>query len=476
MDLAPTTMADARARTVVLGLDSMPPDLLFDKFLPLMPNIKALLGTSTYGTLTSCDPPITVPAWAVMFTGMDPGSLGIYGFRHRRPGTYWDTYSPTPQMLPHPPIWDVLSRAGKRVCVIGMPPGYPPPRVNGVYISDFLTPDGAKDFVQPPAIAAEILAVAGGYEFDVTFRAEDRSRIGEELIDMTKKRWAVARHLWKKEKWDLFALHEIGPDRIHHTFWKFFDTTHPRYEANVAYQEIVRRYYIMLDEEIGKFLKEIGDDATVFVVSDHGSQAMTGCFCINEWLVRKGYLTLKGPAPPRGTPLEKTQVDWSKTIAWGAGGYYARIFFNIRGREPEGILPADQVTPTTERLFRELSEVQLPTGGGLRPEIKIPAKIYREVRGDAPDLMVYFANLKWRSAGTLGHGSLFLEENDTGPDDSVHSFEGIYMMSPPAPSAVGPAGPQKIQDIGATILTRMGQPLPPKMQGRPIEALAGANK
>ncbi len=134
MALALTPMADVRARTVVLGLDSMPPDLLFDKFLPQMPNIKALMQRSTYGTLTSCDPPITVPSWAVMFTGMDPGSLGIYGFRHRRPGTYWDTYSPTPQMLPHPPVWDVLSRAGKRVCVIGMPPGYPPPGERGLHL------------------------------------------------------------------------------------------------------------------------------------------------------------------------------------------------------------------------------------------------------------------------------------------------------------------------------------------------------
>jgi predicted AlkP superfamily phosphohydrolase/phosphomutase len=464
-------MADPRARTVVLGLDSMPPDLMFDKFLPRMPNFKSLMARSSYGILKSCDPPITVPAWAVMFTGMDPGSLGIYGFRHRRPGTYWDTYSPTPQMLPYPPVWDLLSRAGKRVCVVGMPPGYPPPKVNGVYISDFLTPDGAKDFVTPIAMAPEILGVAGGYEFDVTFRAEDRQRIGDELLAMTQKRWAVARHLWKKEKWDLFALHEIGPDRIHHTFWKFFDTSHPRYEDQPAFRAIVERYYAMLDDEIGKFLAEVGDDVTTFVFSDHGSMAMTGCFCINEWLLRNGYLVLKGPAPARGTPVEKTQVDWSKTTAWGAGGYYARIFFNVKGREPQGTVSADQIPAMTDKLRNELSEVVLPTGEKLQPDIKIPAKTYREVRGDAPDLMIYFGNLKWRSAGTLGHGSLFLEENDTGPDDSVHSFDGIYLMSQPGRAPAGLMGPKAIMDVAPTILTRMGATVPPKMQGRPIADL-----
>ncbi len=465
-------MPDARARTVVLGLDSVPPNLLFDRFLPEMPNMRALLARSVYGTLTSCDPPITVPAWAVMFTGMDPGTLGIYGFRHRRPGTYWDTYSPTPQMLPHPPLWEILSRQGKRVAVVGMPPGYPPPRVNGVYISDFLTPDSAKDFVSPPEMTDEIVKVAEGrYVFDVTFRAEDRLRIGQQLLEMTRTRWTVARHLWQKEPWDLFALHEIGPDRIHHTFWKYFDHGHPRSERNPEFESLVQQYYRMLDEEIGRFVQAVGDSATIFVLSDHGSQMMDGCFCINEWLMAKGYLALRGPAPPRGTPIEKAQVDWSRTTAWGSGGYYARIFFNVKGREPKGIVAPGDLPSLTERLKRELAEVTLPTGAPLAPDVRVPAEIYREVRGDAPDLMVYFSDLKWRSAGTIGYGSMFLTENDTGPDDSVHSFDGVYAMVEPGRAPAGHQGAQSILDVAPTILTRMGTPPPERMQGTPIASL-----
>jgi predicted AlkP superfamily phosphohydrolase/phosphomutase len=465
-------MASAHARTVVLGLDSMPPNLLFDRFLPTMPNTRALLERSTYGTLRSCDPPITVPAWAVMFTGMDPGTLGIYGFRHRRPGTYWDTYSPTPQMLPHPPIWETLSRQGKRVAVIGMPPGYPPPRVNGVYISDFLTPDRAKDFVQPPDLLPEVQQAAGGrYVFDVTFRADDRGRIGRELIEMTRGRWAVARHLWKKEAWDLFALHEIGPDRIHHTFWKYFDHGHPRSETNPEFERLVEEYYRMLDDEIGKFVREVGDSATIFLFSDHGSQMMDGCFCINEWLIAKGLLALKGPMPPRGTPLEKATIDWGRTTAWGAGGYYARIFFNVRGREPQGIVPPADVPALTERIRRELAAVRLPTGEPLDADVREPARIYREVRGDPPDLMVYFRDLKWRSAGTVGYGTLFLSENDTGPDDSVHSFDGIYAMAEPGRPGAGLQDPASILDVAPTLLKRMGVDPAPAMQGRPIARL-----
>ena len=70
-------MVDSRSRVLVLGLDSMSPWLLFDRFLPKMPRMRQLLARSRYGTLRSIDPPITVPAWAVMFSGVDPGTRNL---------------------------------------------------------------------------------------------------------------------------------------------------------------------------------------------------------------------------------------------------------------------------------------------------------------------------------------------------------------------------------------------------------------
>ncbi|MGI0071507.1 MAG: alkaline phosphatase family protein [Thermoplasmata archaeon] len=456
-------------RILAIGLDSVPPNLLFERFLPLLPHIRELLRRSIYGTLRSTDPPITVPAWAVMFSGMDPGTLGLYGFRHRRPGTYHDTYLPTSRTPQEPLLWDRLSRVGKRVCIIGMPPGYPPPRVNGVYVSDFLTPKGAGVFVFPAARQDEVQRASGGYEFDVSFRADDRGRIGDELARMTRKRFALARHLWAAERWDFFALHEIGPDRLHHTFWKYFDETHPRYEDRPAFREVVEAYYCLLDEEIGALLEGVPPEVRVLLLSDHGSQAMAGGFCINEWLIQKGYLVLRGRRPLPGTPIENADIDWTRTRAWGAGGYYARIFYNVRGREPEGLLAPDEVPVFEAGLRRELAEVRRPDGELLGVEVRSPRDAYREVRGDAPDLMVYFGNVAWRSAGTLGHDSLFLAENDTGPDDAVHSFDGIYSVSGPATGA-GTRGPtERILDVAPTLLTLMGQPVPAQLQGRVIE-------
>jgi predicted AlkP superfamily phosphohydrolase/phosphomutase len=462
-------MKHSPERVLAIGLDSVPPSLLFERFLPRMPRVQKLLRRSAFGTLWSTDPPITVPAWAVMFSGMDPGTIGLYGFRHRRPGTYWDTYFPTSRTLLEPRIWDRLSRAGKRVCVMGMPPGYPAPPLNGIYISDFMTPQGAPDFASPPSIREEIQKVSGGYEFDVPFRADDRERIGAAVTGLTRKHFAMARHLWAKERWDLFAMHEIGPDRLHHTFWKFFDERHPRYEENPKFRKLVEEYYGMLDEEIGALLDLVPDDVRVMLLSDHGSQAMDGGFCINEWLIQKGHLTLRGARPPPGTPIEKADIDWSRTRAWGAGGYYARIFYNVWGREPEGVLRPEQVAPFEAQLSRELREVRRPDGRSLEAEPWNPKEKYRAVRGDAPDLMVYFGKVAWRSIGTIGYDSLFVSENDTGPDDAVHSFEGIYSISGAGNGSAGTRGPtESIIDVGPTVMHLLGIEVPPEIQGKVI--------
>ena len=75
----------ARRRILILGLDGVPPEFLFDRLRPVMPNVQKLLRTSLRAPLRTSDPPVSVPAWPVMFTGVDPGTLGVYGFRHRRP-------------------------------------------------------------------------------------------------------------------------------------------------------------------------------------------------------------------------------------------------------------------------------------------------------------------------------------------------------------------------------------------------------
>ena len=205
-------------KVAVLGLDSVPPEILFEKLIDKLPNFKRIYQKGIHGRLRTCDPPITVPAWMVMMTGKNPGEMGIYGFKHRRGASYNDGYIVTSANVHDKTVWDVLSEKGRKSVVIGVPPSYPVKQVtNASTVSCFLTPSGDRQFTNPDRLKEEVVKAAGGkYIFDVTFRTENRADVKKELFEMTERRFDVAERLAKTKPWDFFMLHEIGFDRLHH--------------------------------------------------------------------------------------------------------------------------------------------------------------------------------------------------------------------------------------------------------------------
>ena len=86
-------------KVLLIGLDCAAPRTLFHDFIEECPNIKKLMDNGVYGKLRSSDPPITVPAWMVMSTGKKPGTLGVYGFRHRKGNSYNDFWVANSQTI-----------------------------------------------------------------------------------------------------------------------------------------------------------------------------------------------------------------------------------------------------------------------------------------------------------------------------------------------------------------------------------------
>jgi predicted AlkP superfamily phosphohydrolase/phosphomutase len=456
-------------RALVLGLDCAAPQLVFERYADQLPTLSALRRKSAWGPMRSCHPPITIPAWMVMASSRDPGSLGIYGFRHRKGHSYTDGYTVTSATMTAPKIWDYLGDRGKTVLVVGVPPSYPPRPVRGNLVSCFMTPDPARPHTFPAGLAQELGSKFGPYKFDVLFRKDDRDRVLAEIIEMTRQHFAVLRYLLRHKAWDLAWFVEIGLDRIHHAFWKFFDSEHPGYVHGNAYERIGLDYYRMLDGEIAELLPLLDEQTIFLVISDHGAKSMRGAFCVNQWLAQEGYLALRAePAGP--TSLEEVDVDWARTRAWGWGGYYARIFFNVKGREPSGTIDAGRYEHERGALRERLLAITDPAGRVMQTRVHTPEALYRSRTGDPPDLMVYFDDLSWRSAGTLGHSSLHLSENDTGPDDAVHDYDGMFILHDPRRGGAGCAR-MDILDVAPTLLHLLGEPIPPEMQGRPMTEL-----
>jgi predicted AlkP superfamily phosphohydrolase/phosphomutase len=456
-----------KSRCFVLGLDCLGPEVISPESLEELPNLRRLVEEGLSGPLESTLPPITVPAWSSMLSGRDPGELGVYGFKNRRSYAYGDLLFATSGMVRFPRVWDFVGQAGGQSIVIGVPQTSPPPPVQGVLISGFEAEgadlaDGAA-FARPPEIAAEIRSLVGDYIFDIEdFRNVPRQTVLEQAWRMTEQRCLLMERLLATRPWDFAMLCEIAPDRLHHTFWSDHDPRHRRHDPNSPFRGAIREYYRYVDGWIGRLRERLPADCVFLVVSDHGARAMDGGVCINEVLRQAGWLTLLAE-PTEPTPLRPQNVDWSRTRAWGEGGYYARIFLNIEGREPQGIIPFDRKDEARRELTALLSSIALPDGPTLTNRVVWPENAYRAVRGLAPDLIVLFAELAWRSLGTLGHGRLWLQGNDTGVDEANHAQDGLYVLH--APGVTAGRRRASILDITPTLLDLLGLEAPGDLSG-----------
>jgi len=456
-------------RLVVIGLDCFTPQWALEAWLDEMPNLKGLLSRGVGGRLRSTIPPITVPAWTAMMTSKDPGMLGVYGFRNRTSYEYDALSVANATAITARTVWNYLSRNRLKSLVMGVPQTYPPKPLNGMMVCGFMTPSKDVTFTYPEGLKGVLDQAAGGeYIIDVKdFRTDDKDALLASVQKMTAARFRAFRALLQADEFDFAMMVEMGPDRLQHGFWRYCDPEHRLFEAGNPYEHVLHDYYVAVDAEIGRTLEAAGEGASIMVVSDHGAKAMDGAICINEWLQREGYLTLK-EQPKSRTRLTPDMIDWPKTKAWGEGGYYGRLFLNVAGREPQGCVPPGAYEAVRSELTAALEALGDEEGRQIGTRVFKPEEVYREVNNIPPDMIVYFGDLDWRSAGSVGVGSVHLRENDTGPDDANHLPDGVFVWDP------GDAGPPRkaeryqIYDVAPSILRFFGLEVPEDMIGEPI--------
>lgn len=455
-------------RVLVLGLDCASPDLVFNQFKADLPTLTQLAANGTWGELGSSTPCITIPAWSSMMSSRDPGVLGVYGFRNRADYSYDNMVTANSGSVKVKRVWDYLGEAGKQSVLIGVPQTYPPRPINGHLVTDFLTPGTESAFTYPAIFKQEVLNLTPDYKFDVKgFRTDNKTALLRQLMDMTEVQMKLVKHMLTEKPWDFFMHVNIGVDRMHHGFWRFHDPQHRLYEPDNPFQNAIRDYYKMMDAFLADLMTRVDDDVTVLVVSDHGVTRMDGGICINEWLLQNGWLTLKTPPTPgQLVKIEDADVDWSQTRAWSSGGYYGRVFLNVVGREPNGVIPAEQYEQTRDDLAAQIAAIPGADGEHLNTTVFKPEDIYQQVNNVAPDLLVYFGDLHWRSVGTLGHGKHYTFENDTGPDDANHAVNGMFILYEPGKRGAGRVSGHQLMDIAPTLLNRLGLPSVADMQGQ----------
>lgn len=280
--------------------------------------------------------------------------------------------------------------------------------------------------------------------------------------------------------WDLLVGVIETTDRVQHMMWRLIDPEHPMYDAELArkYGNAILHVYERADQFVGEVMNRVPADTTVMVVSDHGFHSFRWAVNLNTWLVRHGYMTLRGQRPGEkklddlfagGTFWEN--VDWSQTKAYAMG--LGQVYVNLSGREGHGIVSAGaEYDALLDSLVKDLRAFRDP-----RTNAAVVRNVYR--RGDiyngpyfndAADLQVGLESgyrTSWQTA--LGGAPPELIEPNmrkwSGDHGSLdyQTTAGILVSSRP------PTTPTtRIIDIAPTVLKYFGITIPSDLDGRPI--------
>jgi len=239
-------------------------------------------------TLRSVFPPDSIPAWASIYTGLNPAAHGLIqsidylsSKSHRLKADFSHFQKKT--------FWDLAGQAGRRVCIVNPFMAYPVWPVNGIMVSGPVFISGEAQ-AYPASILHEyqVPSLGGIVEFPTR---KTLDRFCRQADEATRDLADFALSLWAREEWDLFFVCFLTADRIQHFLWRYHDPEDPTCPGQGAFKDVIREFYRRFDQVVGRFLEAAGDQVSVLVLSDHGHRRRsTKTLNLNEFLRQRGYL------------------------------------------------------------------------------------------------------------------------------------------------------------------------------------------
>jgi len=470
-----------------------------------MPGFQSLLSQGVKAVLRSTIPTQSYTAWTSFMTGKNPGKHGIYDFLTIDRKTY--KYIPNDfHSIKTEVFFNIISRKGGKVGLIGIPMTYPPPLVNGFLIAGMFTPNPEATYTYPSSLREEINKNVNGFPMNVirwNLLENEEDRLFEEAIIYTKQRVKVAKYLMTTKSWDFFMFVFTSLDRLQHAFLHLFDQTHPLFNKQKyeKYKAKIEEYVTLLDMSITDLIKLAGKNAITFIISDHGFQWVTHYFDLNQFLEKEGLLKFYRPriknfitsvkqiykefqAYYYNTAIDDfvfcqkinpikilfkisknkkniNRINWNHTVAYCHTSQ--GISINLQGREKLGIVPEYKKVKLLEQIKVSLTKLSHPlTKKPIVKKFFLKEEIFKgDYLKDAPDLLFLpligvtkrgymrnFQRLPWKTG--------------------EHDLEGIFLGIGENIRKNCQIKPLSIMDIAPTILYVMGYEIPVDMDGKVI--------
>ena len=479
------------AKVLMLGLDGVTFRILEPAWKAgHMPRLGSLLGAGASGVLTSTIPPYTPPGWTSIFTGVNPGKHGIFGF------TIGNAQSNEGlarlDRVTAPALWNAANAQGRRIGLFNIPMTYPAPVVDGWSVAGMLTPEGGgvtpERFTHPGDLSDKIVAAAGSYDIDITvdYDADWRSSaiIDRLSTNLARKRVALATLLDSDGDLPLlFAVLE-APDRLMHAHYKYIDPGCEHFGRPEArpIRERVWSFFDEMDEVVGDLVSWAGADGFVVTMSDHGFGPKDKVVNVNRALQDWGLLSVGGAASvARSAVLRKAAgrvkklapksvwrkakgaahsgIDWSKTRAFSGPNPHQGIYINLKGREPHGVVDEDDYESVRNEVAERFGSLRDPDDGG--PVVdhihRRQDVIFGPQAGRAPDLYPVCRDYTYELSEGLFSPSVLTDYRDL--PRGFHHIDGVFGVAGPGISP-RPASRASLYDIAPTALYLTGCKIP----------------
>ncbi len=412
-------------RLYIIALDGVPFTLLRSFFnAGIMPGLKALSEVSVMRPMKSVLPPLSAPAWASFLTGKPPYAHGILSFTERDPHTlHW--YTPNARHLKAPTLQEKVSESHLRVFSMNFPVTYPPRPVNGVSICGFLGND-LESGVYPEKEAFILKKRGYRIDSDVHLARANLKAFIDDLFHVLQKRTENALYYHKREPWDLFMVHIMETDRLHHFTYEAFT------EGNPEIRDIYHTLYGKIDRFLVKLMETAPPDSRFILLSDHGFVPLKREIYLNRWLWQKGLLHYTHPRPEKLGHIHPRSVAYSL--------YPGRIYLNLQGREANGSVSPGEYEQTRNSIREMLSALRDPADGTPVMEtvfngedIYTPpgmSRLHDPVLSPYPDLLAV-AREGYDLKGILWH----VTESAKGIYTGMHSVDNAFWLAPALPGA-----------------------------------------
>lgn len=447
-----------RSRWVVVGIDGGDWKVIRRLWAAgALPNLRRLAErgtTATLGTAYNRSPVI----WTTIATGVTPEVHGISDFVVPTAGGDVPISSTVRRV---PALWNMLSRAGRRVAVLGWWGTWPAESIRGVVVSDRVLIE-SRSRVSPEEYGSRLAEDLAAARREPGLFGESEPERRDALVARSARRLV-------REPFDLVLCYLRSVDTISHLHWRSFEPE--RFGDRTAEESPtasgdVPRIYAAVDAELGAIERAAGPATNVLVISDHGFHAaipedVRVDFDLDAVLAAAGFLERQGERIdlPRSIAYTYSSPSWRRV---------KMVRLSLRGRELAGRLATDEAGVWRRRLAEALAEVRNERGESV---LTVRDPVRR--RGEDGDLVVIV------SRRTVSADLYYRGQPLAGVVKGVSRISGTHSAS--TPGILLAAGPDlergarleaiHIRDIAPTLLYGLGLPVADDFAGRAYQEL-----